>query len=139
MPYAVLISIKPEYAQRIWAGTKTIEFRRIKPKACSRCYVYESGTGEITGGFDVWKASLGYWKDHKPCYGIDHDRLMSYSRGRKIWGLHITRARKFFQPVKMKFFLDGRAPQNFRYLDEMNSRVLGEQLSFDATMKETAE
>lgn len=132
----VLISIKPEYAKRIWEGTKTIEFRRLKPRAYRRCYVYESGTGEITGFFDVWRESLGYWKDHEPCYGIDHDRLMSYSRGRKIWGLHIIRARKFFQPVKMKFILDGRAPQNFRYLDETNSRVLNEQLSFDATTNE---
>lgn len=119
-----LISIKPEYAQRIWDGTKTIEFRRVKPKACSRCYVYESGTEEITGFFDVWQVSLGYWKDHKPCYGIDHDRLMSYSRGRKIWGLHIINARKFLQPVKMKCVLDGRPPQNFRYLDRESADLL---------------
>lgn len=125
MRNSLLISIKPEYAQRIWDGTKTIEFRRVVPKRfVGRYYVYESGTGEITGFFDVMRANLDYWKDHKPYYGIDHDRLMTYSRGQKIWGLHITNAHKFLQPVKMKFILDRRPPQNFRYLDNASTDLL---------------
>lgn len=139
MRNSLLISIKPEYAKRIWDGTKTIEFRRVAPQwFVGRYYVYESGTGEITGFFDVLRANFDYWKDHKTYYGIAHDRLMSYSRGHKIWGLHIINARKLLRPVKMKFVLDGRPPQNFRYLDELSERVLSEQLSFDATMKEAA-
>lgn len=127
MPYAVLISIKPEYAARIWTGEKTIEFRRVKPQwSTGRYYVYESGTGLITGFFDSWSAAYKRWDDYKPFYGIDRDRLMSYSRGHRIWGLYIIKARKFLLPVKMKFVLDGRPPQNFRYLDETNSRVLNE-------------
>nr|DAI97242.1 MAG TPA: hypothetical protein [Caudoviricetes sp.] len=53
MSKAVLISIRPEWAQKIMAGRKTIEVRRTRPKMDTpfKCYIYECGNGKVIGEF----------------------------------------------------------------------------------------
>ncbi len=53
MSKAVLISIRPEWAQKIMAGRKTIEVRRTRPKMDTpfKCYIYECGNGKVVGEF----------------------------------------------------------------------------------------
>lgn len=50
---AVLISIKPKWANLILSGKKTIEVRKTVPKLAPpfTCYIYESGTGCVVGEF----------------------------------------------------------------------------------------
>lgn len=60
---AVLISIRPEWCQKILNGEKTIEIRKNKPKLelPFKCYIY------CTGGPTLYKASRGY------CLATNHE------------------------------------------------------------------
>lgn len=53
MSKAVLISIRPEWCQKIMAGRKTIEVRKTRPKMNPpfKCYIYECGNGKVIGEF----------------------------------------------------------------------------------------
>ena len=53
MSKAVLISIRPEWCQKIMAGRKTIEVRRTRPKMNPpfKCYIYKCGNGKVVGEF----------------------------------------------------------------------------------------
>ena len=53
MSKAVLISIRPEWAQKIMEGRKTIEVRKTRPKMDTpfKCYIYECGNGKVIGEF----------------------------------------------------------------------------------------
>lgn len=50
-----VISLRPYHADRIYRGVKTWEFRRTYASipVGARVYIYESGTGHITGEFEV--------------------------------------------------------------------------------------
>lgn len=127
--HAILISIKPEYAKRIWSRKKTIEFRRVKPAIYWGTYfVYESGTGMITGQFQVSQAKLDEFSRHEDYYGISQEQLMKYTHGEEVWGLFIENPRKFSHPISLKNVLHWRAPQNFRYLNDTQIRWLNEHI-----------
>ena len=53
MSKAVLISIRPEWCQKIMAGRKTIEVRKTRPKMNPpfKCYIYRSVQGGVIGEF----------------------------------------------------------------------------------------
>ena len=53
MSKAVLISIRPEWCQKIMAGQKTIEVRKTRPKMDTpfKCYIYKCGNGKVIGEF----------------------------------------------------------------------------------------
>lgn len=51
MNKAVLISIRPEWCEKIISGKKTVEIRKTKPKLETpfRCYIYESSGNQRVG------------------------------------------------------------------------------------------
>ena len=53
MSKAVLISIRPEWCEKIINGRKTIEVRKTRPKMNTpfKCYIYECGNGKVIGEF----------------------------------------------------------------------------------------
>ena len=53
MSKAVLISIRPEWCEKIINGRKTIEVRRTRPKMNPpfKCYIYKCGNGKVVGEF----------------------------------------------------------------------------------------
>ena len=53
MSKAVLISIRPEWCQKIMAGRKTIEVRKTRPKMDTpfKCYIYRSVQSGVIGEF----------------------------------------------------------------------------------------
>ena len=50
---AVLISIRPEWCEKIINGQKTIEVRKTRPKMDTpfKCYIYKCGNGKVIGEF----------------------------------------------------------------------------------------
>nr|DAR11016.1 MAG TPA: hypothetical protein [Caudoviricetes sp.] len=50
---AVLISIRPEWCEKIMSGQKTIEVRKTRPKMNPpfKCYIYKCGNGKVIGEF----------------------------------------------------------------------------------------
>jgi len=52
--YALLLSIRPEFAERIFSGKKKFELRKRLPRRdFDRVFLYETGGGGIVGCFDV--------------------------------------------------------------------------------------
>lgn len=53
MSKAVLISIRPEWCEKIISGQKTIEVRKTRPKMNPpfKCYIYKCGNGKVNGEF----------------------------------------------------------------------------------------
>ena len=53
MSKAVLISIRPEWCEKIINGRKTIEVRKTRPKMNPpfKCYIYKCGNGKVIGEF----------------------------------------------------------------------------------------
>lgn len=53
MSKAVLISIRPEWCQKIMEGRKTIEVRKTRQKMNPpfKCYIYKCGNGKVVGEF----------------------------------------------------------------------------------------
>ena len=53
MSKAVLISIRPEWCEKIINGRKTIEVRKTRPKMDTpfKCYIYKCGNGKVIGEF----------------------------------------------------------------------------------------
>ena len=50
---SVLISIRPEWCEKIINGRKTIEVRKTRPKMNPpfKCYIYKCGSGKVIGEF----------------------------------------------------------------------------------------
>lgn len=53
MSKAVLISLHPEWCEKIINGQKTIEVRKTRPRMDTpfKCYIYKCGNGKVIGGF----------------------------------------------------------------------------------------
>ena len=65
MSKAVLISIRPEWCEKIINGQKTIEVRKTRPKMNPpfKCYIYKCGNGKVIGEFlcdEISKISFGW-------------------------------------------------------------------------------
>lgn len=82
----VLISIKSEYCDKIFAGEKLVEFRRHFTSTANRLIVYSSGREKkIVGSVDVISINKldinEMWR--KYCYvsGIEKDRFFEYFKG----------------------------------------------------------
>ena len=72
MSKAVMLSIRPKWAEKIASGEKTIEVRKTKPKLQTpfKCYIYCTLQGcneffRVDLGRDVAKWNRGKWADRK--------------------------------------------------------------------------
>lgn len=121
----ILLSIKPEYTQKIFSGEKKYEFRRQRPiSIIERAIIYECAPSKnIVGWFTVKRILSGspkdIWKRCKNSGGIEREDYFAYCNGRKvIYALEIDRFLQFRAPINpFEICSDFRPPQNFSYLD----------------------
>lgn len=132
-----LMSIKPEYAQKLLSGTKRVEFRRMAPREhVGRVLVYATqpvgalvGILEITG---VERASPDQlWRKYRSVAGIAKGKFFEYFHGVEEGdALVVGRVWALTRLVALgSAGLDSRPPQSFRYVD---GDVLG-KLAQDCT------
>jgi predicted transcriptional regulator len=120
----ILLSIKPEFASKIYDGTKSIELRRVKPaRFVQRVLVYEtSPVSRITGWFTLrWIKSLPpklAWSRFRKSMGIGRDGFHAYFRNcRNAILFAVSRIHRFVSGVKLTSLGRGvRPPQSFVYL-----------------------
>ena len=134
--HALLISIRPRFAEMIFAGSKTVELRRVCPKIFpgDLALVYVSSpTKELRGGFEVGKIISAsppvLWQKVGKRSGITRKEFLAYFHGKaKGHALIIKRAWKLPAPVCLKSLRRGkggfRPPQNFHYLNRNESSLL---------------
>lgn len=127
---AFLISIKPQFAEMIFAGKKTVELRRVPPKANAGdlALVYVSSpTKELQGCFEVARIDSGspnaLWRRCGKQSGISRQVFMDYFCGKAVaHALVIERAWKLPAAVRLSSLRKQRGgfrpPQNFHYLKD---------------------
>lgn len=138
MSKAVLISIRPEWCEKIINGQKTIEVRKTRPKMDPpfKCYIYKCGNGKVIGEFlcdqiinmngagripsDAARptclelAELHQYLGAATSFGWHISDLRVYDHPRDLWEFTGLRETKFgAEPVPIT-----RPPQSWRYVEK---------------------
>jgi predicted transcriptional regulator len=126
-----LLSIHPQYVQRILDGSKRVEFRRTRfSKVLSHVVVYATSPDrKLVGYFDVTSMERGspqsLWGKHRTASGISRQKLFDYLEGVKE-AIAITIGT--FHPFRRRLTLEkigvSTAPQSFTYLDAQVISIL---------------
>ena len=129
MPNILLLSIRPEYANKIFDRTKTVELRRVRPRLLNegdRVVVYVSSPEKaVVGSFKVdnivEKPITELWEEVEEIAGISHEDFYDYYQGVKLGvGIFLKDIHRFSQPVELHRLRNKlpnlKPPQSFRYL-----------------------
>lgn len=120
----VLLSIKPEFATKIFDGLKKYEYRRIifKNKNVNTVIVYASNpTRLIIGEFeieDILHEELPVlWAKTKSHAGISKRRFFEYFTNKsKGYAIKVKAAKAYNTPLPLNSLLVSTPPQSFMYL-----------------------
>jgi predicted transcriptional regulator len=120
----VLLSIKPEYAYKIFAGTKKFEFRKVifKNPNIKTVVVYASSpVQQVIGEFEIDSIfsfdPKAIWKMTKKYSGITEHFFYQYFEDRKIaHAIKIRKPKKYKKPLCIKGDFNVLPPQSYVYL-----------------------
>lgn len=120
----VILSIKPQFAEKIFDGTKKFEFRRtlFKNKTVTKIVVYASSPiSKIIGEFEIEEilhADLDFlWKSTEEYAGISKQYYFDYFQGKKIgYAIKIKEAKKYKDSYSIEEKYGIKAPQSFAYI-----------------------
>lgn len=124
----VLLSIKPEYANKIFDGTKKYEFRRsvfINPDIKTVVVYASSPVQKVIGEFEIEKIIMAetedLWKQTKEHAGITRDFFFEYF-GNKPHGfaIKIKKTKKYKKALSISEDFNAAPPQSFLYLDKVS-------------------
>jgi len=124
---AIFLSIRPQYAERILDGTKTVELRRVRPKyitrgACALVYV-SSPIKSLIGAFRIEqvieKPIQDLWRMVHGRAGVSRREFDAYFEGVSTGvGIFFSEVMFFHKPIELqdlKEMMDFQPPQSFRY------------------------
>ena len=121
----VLLSIKPQHAQKIFEGSKWFEFRKAvhKDENVTTVVVYATKpVGKVIGEFTVSDVHSDsprkLWRKTKDGAGISKSFFNEYFAGRDLgFAIEVSDARLYAEPMDLTHFVpSGCAPQSFVYL-----------------------
>ncbi|MGC4235857.1 MAG: hypothetical protein QM594_22995 [Niabella sp.] len=120
----VLLSIKPEFADMIFAGTKLFEFRRaiFKNTGVKKVVVYASSPiQKVIGEFEIdfiLKNKLDeLWNETQEFSGITKEYFFQYfSNKEEGFAIKIKNQKKYRRPKSLKEDYNLLPPQSFLYL-----------------------
>lgn len=121
----VLLSIKPEYADRIFSGEKKFEFRKavFKNSEVTTVVIYATmPVGKVVGEFEIdaiiKERPSKLWQITSEFSGITKDFFESYFHGRKAgYAIRVKKATRYEEPQDLTTLLPaGVPPQSFCYL-----------------------
>jgi len=122
----VLLSIKPKYADKIFAGTKKYEFRRniFKNRDIKTVVVYASSpVQKVIGEFEIEtilsKDIDQLWNLTGQESGINKDFFFEYYKGRDSgFAIKIKKALRYEIPLDLKRDFNLTPPQSFVYIQK---------------------
>lgn len=139
----LLLSIKPEYAHKIFSGEKTVELRRVRTRLNTGdlVLIYVSSPRKaLVGTFEVERISQikledvqrdlnKFWTQVKDKAGISSEKFENYYRGASlVVGIFVRNVITFDAPIdleqlrqKMPKF---KPPQSYHYLTDSEMSVL---------------
>ena len=122
----VLLSIKPEFALKIFNGSKRYEYRRaiFKNPEVSGVIVYASNPiKRVIGEFEIEdilhdKLQL-LWAKTKSHAGISEKRFFEYFTNKsKGYAIKVKATKMYDAPLSLNSFVVSSPPQSFMYLRE---------------------
>lgn len=125
----VLLSIKPEYAEKILDGTKKYEFRRsvFKNPDVRTIVIYASSpVQKVVGEFEI-DSILNLdletlWNRTKKFAGITKEYFMEYFESKeKGYAIKIKSTKKYKDGFSLEERFNAKPPQSFLYLFEENA------------------
>lgn len=128
----VLLSIKPEFVERIFSGEKRFEFRKslFKRDDVTAVVVYATQpVGRIVGEFEIAEILTdtpeALWRRTSHASGISKSFFDSYFEGRdRAHAIAIGNFRRFEKEIEpSELFADFNAPQGYQYLSDSMGRV----------------
>ena len=120
----VLLSIKPEYAYKIFDGTKKFEFRKVifkNPKIRTVVVYASSPVQQVIGEFEI-EDILSYnpqeiWRKTKRYSGITEDFFYQYFADREIaHAIKIKSTKRYKRPLSIREDFNVVPPQSYVYL-----------------------
>ncbi len=121
----ILLSIKPEYAEKILNGTKRFEYRRsvYKNQAVRSVVIYATKpVGKVVGEFEVGgvvsDTPAGLWGTTRRHSGITKQFFMEYFENRSTaFAIQVQNPVRYDKPLDLSDVAGSSpAPQSFRYL-----------------------
>lgn len=121
---ALLLSIKPEYVERILQGTKKFEYRkRLAKEDVSVIYIYSTypsmkvvGSVQVIGRLSASPTAL--WDKTKARAGISRAKYRDYFRGCKVaYAYELGEVTIFDNPQALSMYGLDSAPQSFAYIN----------------------
>ena len=123
-----IISIKPEYVEKIFSGEKKWEFRKCRITA-DKFLIYETApTSKIVGEFTPRWVGEGtpeaiYAETCNDGAGIDYDKFFEYFKGHKTaFAYEITNLKKYNEPLPLAHYGFKRPPLSFCYAKKEQSK-----------------
>ena len=121
----ILLSIKPEYADKILSGEKKYEFRRhLAKKDVAKILVYSTspvmmvvGEVEVVGTLSLSPSPL--WEITKQAAGISRAKFRAYFAGRRLgYAYKLGKVQKYNEPKPLSAYNIHSAPQSLVYIEE---------------------
>lgn len=122
----VILSIKPEFAEKIFNGSKKFEFRRrlYKNKNVKVVIVYASAPiSKIIGEFEIGSVLhddlVSLWNTTNEYSGISEKYYLEYFKGKENgYAIAVKKAEKYDKPICIRKTFGLTPPQSFAYVRE---------------------
>lgn len=129
-----LLSIKPEFVEKIFSGEKLFEYRKAifkRPEVKSVVIYSTMPEGLIVGEFEIGeilaKSPQDLWEQTKDVSGINKQFFDEYFVNRDVaYAIQIKKLKKYQSPIN-PYELDTsfKAPQSFKYIDPSSALCIG--------------
>lgn len=120
----ILLSIKPEYVEKIFNGTKQYEYRKTKCKEkVEKIIIYSTApVMQVVGEAEVEEIVEGtleeVWDKTKDYSGTTYEFFSEYYKGKnKAVAYKMKNVKKYEEPKSLKSFRIEVAPQSFVYVE----------------------
>lgn len=126
---SILLSINPEYVERILAGTKKYEFRkRLTNRTINKILIYSTApmmkvVGEVEIVKTISSSPSALWECTKKFAGISRDKYRQYFKGCKVaYAYQLGKVVQYDLPKELSEFGISFPPQSFIYLSAEQAR-----------------
>lgn len=137
MSSILLLSIRPEYANKIFDSNKTVELRRVRPRLLNEgdlVLIYVSSPikavfGSFKVDYIIEKPPRELWEEVKDKAGISKVNFYDYYQGTsKGIGIFFKDIHRFREPVKLqslrKKLPELKPPQSYRYMTDKQLKIV---------------
>ncbi len=132
----LLLSIRPEYASKIFDGTKTVELRKVRPRSEAGDWVLVYVSTPVQALIGMFQVAEVLETSPKHLWTLVHDQAgitkeqfdFYYAGAEKAYGIFLRTTRKLPAPISLRYLkklLAGfQPPQSYIYLNQEEVRLV---------------